>query len=154
MISAISELFVERVPVSRARPALRPASRLLIVNACGRARRIAALAREIERQAPVCVTLSQFDQLGDEAELGRADAVWLFVDDESDLAYCGLVRRELGVAAAVSLVAVGSVDGADAAITLDPSSVGGAPPWRRRRAVADAAEQIADRLLGATGDER
>jgi hypothetical protein len=155
MIEAIAELFVERVPVKAGRPALRPAARVLMVDACGRVRRIAELACELERRAPMAATLLDFDKLGKVDQLERIDAVWLFVDDESDLAYCGLVTRELGASGPVSLVAVGAVEGADVAITLDPSSAGSAPPWRRKRAAAHGAEQLADCLLGATeGDDK
>jgi hypothetical protein len=149
MIEAIADLFVERVPIAVSRPALTPATRLLIVDACGSPRRIAELAREVERRAPVTASVVGFDRLADLPAADRHDAIWVFVDETSDRAYCGLVMRELETANgvhAVRVVAIGA--DADAEVTVDASAVGGSLPWRRRRAAAAGADQLVARLLG------
>jgi hypothetical protein len=150
MIEAIAELFVERVSREQAMPALRRASSLLVVDACGRPRRIAELMRIVESSSPVktsFVELKSVEGLGGAASF---DLVWLFVDSESDLSYCGLYLRELGDRfreSRVELVGVGDVDETECALVLSESMVGAAPPWRRGREFARGAALLADRIL-------
>lgn len=150
MIEAIAELFVERVPRVVDRPVLAQASRLLVVDGCGRSHRVDDLTAEVERVAPVAASYLRLDALGLAPVDAEFDLVWLFVDNQSDLAYCDLCTRELGerfVGARVAVVGVGDVAAQNGSITLDASAVGSAPPWRRRRELARGADQLTRQLL-------
>lgn len=150
MIVAIADLFVERVPRAVERPVLAQASRLLVIDACGRPRRVADLTALVERSAPVTASYVRLDDLGLDSVEAEFELVWLFVDDQSDLSYCGLYTRELGERfhrARVEIVGVGEVDGSNCSVTLLASAVGGAPPWRRRRELTRGAEQLTEQLL-------
>lgn len=150
MIEAIAELFVERVPRIVDRPVLAQASRLLVVDACGRSRRVDDLTALVERAAPVTASYLRLDAVGLAPVGAEFDLVWLFVDDQSDLAYCGLYTRELGErfhGARIETVGVGEVDRSDHSITLSAAAVGAAPPWRRKRELARGADQLAEQLL-------
>jgi hypothetical protein len=152
VIEAITELFVERVPIALPRPQITAATRLLLVDACGRPRRITDLAREIERCAPAATTLVEFEELAGVLIEPSFDAVWLFVDSDSDIDYCRLVTQELRethVAERVSAVAVDAAEGMECAATIDAACVGSAPPWRRRREASRGAAELVDRLFRA-----
>ncbi|MBJ7458463.1 MAG: hypothetical protein JHD02_04670 [Thermoleophilaceae bacterium] len=153
-MGAVADLFVERVPRASTGPALAATSRVLMVDACGRQFRFAELTRILESLAPVVITCVRFEALDDTFRATEFDRIWLFVDEASDVAYCGLAMRELNCAQAsalAELVAVGRVDDVNCALELAPSRVGLAPPWRRRRELERGAEQLADCLLGARG---
>lgn len=150
MIEAITELFVERVPRAVDRPVLAQASRLLVVDACGRPRRVAELTTLVERSAPVTTSYVRLDAVSLTSVDAQFESVWLFVDDQSDLTYCGLYKRELGErfhGARVEVVGVGDVDRSKCSITLPAGVVGTAPPWRRRRELARGADQLTAQLL-------
>ncbi|MBI2691331.1 MAG: hypothetical protein HYX29_05260 [Solirubrobacterales bacterium] len=150
MIEAIAELFVERVPRTLDRPVLAQASRLLVVDACGRLRRIADLTALVERAAPVTASYVRLDGVGLAPIDAEFESVWLFVDDQSDLNYCGLYTRELGErfqGARLETVGVGEVDESKCSILLMASAAGAAPSWRRRRELARGADQLIDQLL-------
>lgn len=150
MIDAIAELFVERVPREVARPALAQASRLLAVDACGSPRRVPDLIALVERNSPVSASYLRLDAMGLTPIDAEFDLVWLFVDDQSDLAYCGLYTRELSDrfhSARVETVGVGEVGVSNCSIELTASAVGAAPPWRRKRELARGADQLAGRFL-------
>lgn len=152
MIETIAELFVERVPRTVARPVLAQANRLLVVDACGRPRRVAELTALVERSATVTASYVRLDGVGLAPIDSEFELVWLFVDDQSDLSYCGLYTRELGErfrGARVEVVGVGEVEPSGRSVTLLASAVGGAPPWRRRRELARGAEQLTQQLLHA-----
>ena len=153
MIEAIAELFVERIPRGVARPVLAQSSRLLAVDACGGPRRVADLVALVESNSPVTASFLRLDAVGLVPNDASFDLVWLFVDDQSDLAYCGLYTRELSDrfhGAQVETVGVGEVDRSNCSIVLDASAVGAAPPWRRRRELARGAEQLTNQLLSAS----
>lgn len=150
MIEAIAELFVERVPRSDRRPVLTQASRLLVVDACERLRRVAELTALVERSAPVTASYASLAEGSSFAIDADFDLVWLFVDDRSDLSYCGLYTRELSKRfrrARIDIVGVGEVDRSQCSIALPVSAAGGAPPWRRGRALARGADQLIDELI-------
>lgn len=150
MIEAIAELFVERVPRVVDRPLLTQASRLLVVDACGRTRRVDELTALVERTAPVTASYLRLDAVGLTPVDAEFDLVWLFVDDQSDLAYCELYARELGErfhGARIETVGVGEMDRSDYSTTLSTAAVGAAPPWRRKRELARGADQLAAQLL-------
>lgn len=155
MIEALAELFVERIPREVARPVLARASRLLVVDACDSSYRVADLIALVERVSPVTASYLRIDAAGQAPADSGFDLVWLFVDGQSDLAYCGLYTRELSDrfhGARVETIGVGEVDGAHCAIVLTTSAVGSAPPWRRGRELARGAEQLTEQFLspGAT----
>lgn len=150
MIEAIAGLFVERVPRAQSRPTLLPASSVLVVDACGRARRVDELTRLVESSAPLRASYVAFDLVEDVPEAAHFDLVWLFVDAESDLGYCGLFMRELGErfrAARVRLVGIGDVEASECSLVLEESMVGAAPPWRRNRELARGAALLVERML-------
>jgi hypothetical protein len=152
MIEAIAELFVERRPHVSGRPALVPASSLLVVDACGRSRRVAELTRIVESSAPLNASYARFESVDLLPEEASFDRVWLFVDEESDLNYCGLYVRELGErfhGSRVRLVGIGELDLADCSLVLEESMVGAAPPWRRGRELARGAARLRERLVNA-----
>jgi hypothetical protein len=152
VIEAISELFVERVPRAPVRPALVQASSLLVVDACGGARRIADLTQLVESRAPVRASYVAFDLVDTVSDQTAFDSIWLFVDGASDLSYCGLCVRELGEqfdGAGVHLIGVGDVASDECAVRLDEAMAGSAPPWRRSRDLARGAELLRERLVGA-----
>lgn len=150
MIEAISDLFVERVPRSAARPVLAQASRLLVVDACGRQRRVAELTELVERTAPLTASYVRLDGVGMTPADAEYELVWFFVDQESDLSYCGLYTRELGErfrGARVEVIGVGEVESSNCSINLAATAVGAAPPWRRKRELARGADQLSERFL-------
>lgn len=150
MIEAIAELFVERVPRAAMRPTLIPATRLLVVDACGKPRRIPELVRALESSAPLKASYVGFALVNEVPAHALFDQVWLFVDGESDLAYCGLYVRELGDrfdGARVRLVGIGDLNAADCSVVLDEVMVGGGPPWRRRRELSRGAELLRAELV-------
>jgi hypothetical protein len=150
MIEALAELFVERVPRAVARPVLAQASRLLVVDACGSSYRLPDLIALVERSSPVTASYLRLDAVAQaQIELGF-ERVWLFVDEQSDLAYCGLYARELSDrfhGARVETVGVGQVDGSQCVVALTASAVGAGPPWRRRRELARGVDQLTEKLL-------
>lgn len=150
MIEALADLFIERVPRTGVRPMLLTASNLLVVDACVGQCRIAELTRAVESSAPLRASYVEFDAVDAVPSDARFDQVWLFVDGESDLGYCGLYVRELGerfAGARVRLVGVGSVSSDECALVLEPAMAGSAPSWRRRRELERGAALLGDRLL-------
>lgn len=149
MIEAIADLFVEKVPRAAARPVLATASRLLVVNACGRPRRIPELIALVEDAAPVTGSVVDFDQIDVLPTDSVFEVVWLFVDEQSDLKYCGLYMRELAErfgGARIETIGVGGSELAGCLLTLPESSTGSASPWRRKRELARGAELLGGAL--------
>ncbi|MBJ7354871.1 MAG: hypothetical protein JHC98_08605 [Thermoleophilaceae bacterium] len=152
MIAALAELFVERVPREESRTALMPASSLLVVDACGGVRRVADLTRLVESSGPLRASYVEFVLVSAVPDSASFDQVWLFVDCESDLSYCGLYVRELAerfAGARVRLVGVGPVDLDDCDLVLDEAMGGAAPFWRRGRELSRGADLLRERLLGS-----
>ncbi|MGH2959896.1 MAG: hypothetical protein ACRDKE_09840 [Solirubrobacterales bacterium] len=150
MIEAITDLFVERLPRATRRPVLAPASRLLVVDACGRATRVAELTELVERSSPVTASYVALARVDSVPEKAVFELLWLFVDDQSDLDYCGLYLRELGErfrGARDAIVGVGDVEEAKCSVKLSASMAGVAPPWRRGRELARGANCLTAELL-------
>jgi hypothetical protein len=152
MIEAFADLFVERVPRILERPVLAQASRLLVVDACGRPRKVADLTVLVERSAPVTASYVELAQIDSVHKAAMFELVWLFADDQSDLSYCGLYLRELEErfrGARVEVIGVGDIDRSKCELRLPASMVGAAPPWRRARELARAAAELTTHLNAA-----
>jgi hypothetical protein len=151
VIEAVADLFVERVPRAAMRANLLPASSLLVVDACGKPRRLVKLTRLVEASGPIRASYVTLELVEDVPELATYESVWLVFDSASDANYCGLYLRELAErfrGARVATVGVGDVESCD--VALSEAMAGVAPPWRRGRELARGAALLHDRLLGST----
>lgn len=150
MIESVADLFVERVPRVAAKPVLLPASNLLVVDACGKPRRVIDLTRLVEASGPIRSSYVTLDCVDDVPGTASYELVWLVIDAASDLNYCGLYSRELAErfrGARVCIVGVGEVEPASCAVVLTESMAGSAPPWRRRRELLRGAAHLQNQLL-------
>jgi hypothetical protein len=128
---------------------LAPALRLLVVDACAGQRRVAELTALLERSASLTATYVELDRIDGVPASAVFEFVWLFVDDKSDHAYCGLYKSELRErfrGAAIETVGIGELESSGCDVTLTPAMAGGAPPWRRKRELGLGASRLAEMI--------
>ncbi len=152
MITALKSLFVE--PAAHSAACIRVAPeprRVLIVDATGHAlaARVASATERVAADDSRRVTFVPV-ALANDRRVGSVNPalIWLFVDSQSDCAYCGLVAQELArrFAVAPRIASFGACEGLRVDCELD--SFGSRAGVRGRGA---RAERAAGRLIECEG---